>query len=153
MTLSHRFSPTEDGEEVFITWSSSLFLYRSGMKCYDQQCWVSVPLPWRPAVFKCGLASSRAPMSDSRVSLAFVTCKQCAITTFIAALFFLSLRCLLLPFSCSRSSGDGVFGGFRVEVYSCLICSLRELICVSQEYRELFCYYFIKSAFFGKGDS
>lgn len=146
-------SPTEDGEDVFFTWSPSLFQYRSGTKCCDQPCWFSVPLPLCPAVCKGGLASCRAPMGVSRVSLAFVTCKLCAITTFIAALFFLSLRCLPLPFSCSRSSRDGVFGGFRVEVYSCLIRSLRELICVSQEYRELFCYYFIKSAFFGKGDS
>lgn len=50
------------------------------------------------------------------------------------------------------SSRDAVFEVFRVEVYSYLICILRDVIDVIQEYEELFCCYFIKSVFFGKGD-
>lgn len=70
---------------------SSLF----GMKCCDRQCWVVVALPWWPAVFKGGLASSgpcRPPTIDSGVSFAFVTYQLHSYKMFIAVLFLLSLK-------------------------------------------------------------
>lgn len=156
--IAHKFSPIRDREDVCFLWSSSL-----SVQMWNEMLW-SVLGYCRSLFFffvasslKGGLSSFspyRVPRHGSRVSFAFVisfSAIQCVLELCSFILWNMGW-CLLFPFCCSRSSrGDGL-GVFRAEVYSYLICSLREIVYVIQKCRELFCYYFIKSAFFGKGD-